>query len=70
MADARLSDEMEKFMQKHQARKRGPGVTQVKDVEPDWAGQCENCGASPIVPLTGMCGPCTFGEADTIDGNW
>lgn len=23
-----------------------------------------------IVPVTGMCGPCTFGEADTADGNW
>ena len=38
--------------------------------EPDWTGECENCGASPIVPATGMCGPCTFGEADTIGGNW
>lgn len=37
---------------------------------PDWSGQCENCGASPIVPATGMCGPCTFGEADTAGGNW
>ena len=41
-----------------------------EEAEPDWGGVCENCGASPIVPLTGMCGPCTFGEADTIGGNW
>ena len=40
------------------------------DMEPDWEGECEVCGSSPIVPLTGMCGPCTFGEADTIGGNW
>lgn len=40
------------------------------ETEPDWTGTCENCGQSPIVPLTGMCGPCTFGEADTIGGNW
>ncbi|MEM9388329.1 MAG: hypothetical protein AAGA68_24975 [Pseudomonadota bacterium] len=39
-------------------------------MEPDWSGQCENCGQSPIVPLTGMCGPCTFGEADTAGGEW
>lgn len=39
-------------------------------IEPDWSGQCEVCDASPIVPLTGMCGPCTFGEADTVAGNW
>ena len=38
--------------------------------EPDWQGKCDVCGASPIVPETGMCGPCTFGEADTIGGNW
>ncbi len=40
------------------------------DTEPDWDGKCEVCGMSPIVPVTGMCGPCTFGEADTISGNW
>ena len=38
--------------------------------EPDWSQTCEVCGMSPIVPVTGLCGPCTFGEADTIDGNW
>lgn len=38
--------------------------------KPNWSGTCENCGASPIVPLTGMCGPCTFGEAGTVGGNW
>ena len=40
------------------------------ETEPDWEGECETCGASPIVPITGMCGPCTFGEADTVAGNW
>ena len=40
------------------------------EYEPDWTGRCENCGATPIVPITGMCGPCTFGEADTAGGNW
>ena len=38
--------------------------------EPNWEGQCIVCGASPTHPLTDMCGPCTFGEADTIGGNW
>lgn len=41
-----------------------------KDMEPDWTGECDNCGQTPIVPLTGMCGPCTFGEADTAGGDW
>lgn len=40
------------------------------DTEPDWEGEYMVCGASPIVPITGMCGPCTFGEAETIGGNW
>jgi ribosomal protein L37E len=40
------------------------------EMEPDYSATCEVCGQSPIVPATGMCGPCTFGEADTIGGNW
>lgn len=40
------------------------------ETDPDWSGQCDLCGQSPIVPVTGMCGPCTFGDADTIGGNW
>lgn len=38
--------------------------------EPDWSHSCEVCGQTPIVPMTGLCGPCTFGEADTAGGNW
>ena len=40
------------------------------DTTPDWSGKCETCNTSPIVPTTGLCGPCTFGEADTAGGNW
>ena len=39
-------------------------------VKPDWSRACEICGSRPIVPLTGMCGPCTFGESETAGGNW
>lgn len=39
-------------------------------MEPDWDHECCNCGATPIVPATGMCDPCTWGEADTVGGNW
>lgn len=49
-------------------RKRVPA--DPADTEPDWSGKCEVCGASPILPLTGLCGPCTFGEAETAGGNW
>lgn len=41
-----------------------------KDLNPDWTHECEVCGQTPIVPFTGLCGPCTFGEANTAGGNW
>ena len=34
---------------------------------PDWTGRCENCGASPTVPISGLCGPCHFGQAAAVD---
>lgn len=46
------------------------GEPRDRDMEPDWTGKCEVCGQSPIVKETGMCGPCTFGEAETVGGNW
>jgi len=53
-----------------QVEKKPPKTVRDPDFEPDWSGRCEVCGESPIMPATGMCGPCTFGEADTIGGNW
>lgn len=49
-----------------------PTIRRPRDdrTEPDWSRKCCVCGQSPIVPLTGMCGPCSFGEADTMLGNW
>jgi len=41
-----------------------------EQTEPDWTKKCIVCGATPIVPMTEMCGPCTFGEAETAGGNW
>jgi len=58
-----LHDKMQQEMQAGP----DPGDEQV---QPDWTKKCEVCGETPIVPLTGMCGPCTFGEADTAGGNW
>jgi len=37
---------------------------------PDWTNECEVCGATPVHRISGMCGPCTFGEAATVGGNW
>ncbi len=57
-------------MGKPKRKQQEPEVATDEQTAPDWSGECENCGQSPIVPLTGMCGPCTFGEADTAGGNW
>lgn len=35
-----------------------------------WDYKCDVCGMVPVVRATGLCGPCTFGEADTVDGDW
>jgi len=40
------------------------------DTEPVWDRNCSNCETSPVVRCTGLCGPCTFGEAETANGNW
>ncbi len=49
-----------------------PTATKANATEcnPDWSGECSTCGSSPTVPATGLCGPCTFGEASTAGGNW
>lgn len=36
----------------------------------DWTRDCEVCDARPVVNITGLCGPCTWGESETINGNW
>ena len=34
-------------------------------------GECESCGMETVlVEPVDLCGPCCFGEADTINGNW
>jgi hypothetical protein len=45
-------------------------LTHADDCAPDWTKKCETCGATPVLPVTGMCGPCTLGEAATAGGCW
>ena len=33
----------------------------------DYSRQCEVCELTPVVSVTGLCGPCTFGEAACLD---
>lgn len=42
----------------------------LNDGDKDWQTKCENCGETPTVHPTKLCGPCCFGEADTAGGNW
>lgn len=36
----------------------------------NWNCKCMCCDQSPTVGDTDLCGPCCFGESDTINGNW
>ena len=47
-------------------------ITNKKKEVPDknWGKACQCCGSYPTVRDTGLCGPCCFGEAETIGGNW
>lgn len=47
----------------------------LKQGEPDWSRGCYVCGEKPTVfaqekDASPLCGPCTFGEAETSGGNW
>lgn len=40
------------------------------DAYKNWQTRCDVCDAVPTVGATGLCGPCCWGEAETINGNW
>ena len=42
----------------------------LKDGDKDYKHSCEVCGAKPTVHPTDLCGPCCFGEGETVNGNW
>jgi hypothetical protein len=51
-----------------QGRASSPG--EKDQYRPDWQNVCHNCGSTPVVPVSGLCGPCHFGEADMVSGGW
>jgi len=57
-------------VKKKQQKKQGVQKGSSEETKPDWTKNCEVCGQTPVVLLTGLCGPCTFGEAETAGGNW
>ena len=42
----------------------------LKNGDQDWDTPCQNCEQVPTVHPTQLCGPCSFGEAETAGGNW
>lgn len=61
---------MEKVRMRDSLATAPAAAAQADETAPDWESKCCVCDQSPIVPATGMCGPCTFGDASTADGNW
>lgn len=59
-----------KFTKPDNSCKQDKDLTDEEAFEKDWSRKCENCGQTPVVNATGLCGPCTFGESDTAHGNW
>jgi hypothetical protein len=41
-----------------------------REFRPKWTEICDNCGQTPVVPISGLCGPCHFGTADAVHGGW
>lgn len=42
----------------------------LDDVRPDYTRECTACQAKPVVPVTGLCGVCTWGDPACAGGNW
>ncbi len=51
-------------------RKNRQAKAQLREGDKDWDTSCSNCEGKPTVHPTELCGPCCFGEAETINGNW
>ena len=66
-----MGKKRDRHRKRKQQRERAERAQKIGSAgQPDWSRSCEVCGETPIVPETGMCGPCTFGEAETAGGNW
>lgn len=45
-------------------------MTENEPPKVNWEVECSVCGEKPTVRDTEVCGPCYFGEAETVGGNW
>jgi len=62
--------QMEKDWNNHIRSMASQQPEKLKDGDKDWKTPCDVCDSLPTVHPTDLCGPCCFGEADTIMGNW
>ena len=46
--------------------RRAPAPREDYSTDPNWQVECINCGAVPTIGDSGLCGPCCYGEAETI----
>jgi hypothetical protein len=65
-----MADRIEIFTKKDRIKKKPEDLTNEEAFAVDWTRKCQVCEQTPVVNATGLCGPCTFGEAATIGGNW
>jgi len=57
-------------MAREQTKTRPLRASEKRKWRPNYQHGCENCGSKPTIPLSGLCGPCHFGEADMVAGGW
>lgn len=61
-------------MEKKSKTQKKKNKTTTKESEhafrKNWEAECMCCEQTPTVGDTDLCGPCCFGEAETLGGNW
>lgn len=72
--DKRIKDARENYVTQDEMKRAGKAMPH--NFNPMQKGRrkgvkrCIVCMTLPAIPETEMCGPCTFGESETVDGNW
>ena len=70
-SEVKMANKRKRKMSEGDARRATQRAIGIEPTDtPNYDDECENCGQLPTVGSTGLCGPCCFGEADTIGGNW
>lgn len=69
--DVKKGKTVDQSIKKLEAELRARDTEIAEEDEGKCFGACESCGMETVlVEDVGLCGPCCFGEAETINGNW